>query len=350
MNDLDFINDSWQQEIQSLQEDYNKWEKHTLAEHVRKCADILVRKIDNGLLAIKKSEISTYLYGELKKNDIEVSDRTIRGALPPDFKANTISGKAETISTSHEPIWNIISLEDSPVLVEQDQHGSIRVNGILQGPKREARESLKDIFTINIDDFRDETFDSIMNEYQTANTYAAYFKSVGEYYLDMHTAPLILENLEKTNKIGDEEKNKLIIEYTKRALVSEELQDPIFEHYHNTLEQSIKDISQAKTIRNEVDRREKWGAYSKIWQNYITRVESKANLADLIGYCSKYASIGIERNEEVTRFFKKMLSCPKCDCDIHREMNLLIEEDIRRDEQGLKSLLVPRVNSLSPSA
>jgi len=347
LSDIDDINKKWNQLIQSFREDYYTWEKHTLAGYVNECAEILELKIDNGILDIEKNEISSFLYGEFQKQDIEVSDRTIQRALKPQFKKQQFNKKPDTMSAGPTGTWKIISESDSPVLIESNEKGEIRANGILQQNKREPRESLKDIFEVNVDDFKDQTYDAIMNEYQTANTYAAYFKSIGEYYLDMHTSPLIVENLKKTTKLTDEEKEKLIKEFIKRGKVSQELQEAITEHYQDALEESIRHISEAKTIRNEVDRREKWGWFSKLWQNYITRVESKANLADLIGYCSKYASIGIERNEEVTRFFQKMLSCPECNADIHRAMNRIIEEDIRRDEKGLTSLLVPRINSLS---
>ena len=343
MSDADFINEQWNKELQELREDYNKWEKHTLSEHIQKCAELLELKIDNGLINIQKNEISSYLYKELKRQEIEVSDRWIQKALPPHFKKEQHHLKPESNSASHDPIWNIISNEDSPVLVESDQSGNIRVNGVLQQDKREPRESLKEIFTVNIEDFKDDVYGTIMNEYQAANTWAAYFKAVGEYYLDMHTSPLIVENLKKTNKIGKDEKEKLIEEFIKREKVSTELQKPIKEHYKDGLEESIKHISDAKTVRNEVDKREKWGYYSKLWQFYIAQIESKANLADLIGYCSKYASIGIERSEDVVKFYNKMLSCPECNKDIHRAMNRIIEEELRREEANLPGLLVPKI-------
>jgi len=229
-------------------------------------------------------------------------------------------------------------------LVESNQYGNIRVNGVLQQDKREARESFKDIYEVKIADLKDGIYDTIMNEYQTANTYAAYFKSIGEYYLDFKTSPLIIENLKKTDKYTDEEKEKLIVEYKKREEISKELNAHIKDHYKDMLEESIKHIAQAKTTRNEIDKREKWGYFSKLWQFYISHIESKANLAELVGYCSKYASIGIERNPKIEAFYKKMLSCPECGKDIHRAMNNIIEEDIRRSEARLESLLVPRIN------
>jgi len=343
LSDADFINESWNKEINSFREDYTKWEKHTLAEHVRKLADLLELKIDNKLISISKSEISSYLYGELKKQEIEVSDRTIQRALPPNFKIEKFRNKPDTMSAYHDPVWNIISNEDSPVLVESDQHGNVRVNGVLQQDKREPRESLKEIFTVNIEDFKDDVYGTIMNEYQAANTWAAYFKAIGEYYLDMHTSPMIVENLKKTDKIGKEEKGKMIEEFEKREKISIELNKPIREHYKDGKEESIKHIAEAKTVRNEVDKREKWGYFSKLWQFYISQIESKANLADLVGYCSKYASIGIERSEDVVKFYNKMLSCPECGIDIHHKMNSIIEEELRREDANLPGLLVPKI-------
>lgn len=345
MSDADFINEKWNKIIQSFREDYNKWEKHTLAEHVKEAADVIALKIDHKLLTIEKSDISSYLFKELKKQEIEVSDRTIQRSLPPTYKHSEKSRTfGDTMSSSHDPVWDIISNEDSPVLVESDQEGNIRVNGKLQQDKREPRESLKEIFTINIEDFKDQTYDTIMNEYQTANTYAAYFKSIGEYYLDMDTAPLIVENLKKTDKIPKEEKEKLISEFEKRQKVSEELREDIKEHFKDELENSIRHISEAKTTRNEVDRREKWGHFSKLWLQYLSEIIGKANIAEIVGYCSKYASIGVERNENIKKFADMILRCPSCKVDIHKPINQIIEEEIRREEANLPSLIIPKTH------
>ena len=345
MSEFDFINDQWNKELNLFREDYNKWEKHTLKEHIKKLADIVEMQIDHGLLSIDKQDVSTHIYKELKKQEIEVSDRTVRRSLPPDFKHSEKSRSfADTMSSSHEPIWEVISSPESPILVEHDRINNLtRIDGVLQQSRREPRETDKEIYEINVHEFKDAIYDTIMNEYQAANTWAAYYKAMGEYYLDFKTAPLIIENLKKTKKRTPEQKEKEIQEYKKREEVSKVLNPGISEHWKNELENSIKHIAEAKTVRNEVDRREKWGYFSKLWQFYIAKMESKANLAELVGYCSKYASIGIERNPVVEKFYSKMLSCPSCEADIHRAMNAIIEEDIRREQANLPGLLVPKI-------
>jgi hypothetical protein len=343
VSDADFINEKWNKTIQKFLEDYNKWEKHTLKENIIELAEIIELKIDNGLLNMPKSNISSYLYGELKKQEIEVSDRTIQRSLPPIFKKTEYGQKPDTMSTSHESIWTIVSTPESSNILEEDQYGNLRKNGILQENKREKRESLSEVFSVDVKPFIEDTYNTILNASKTCNRWEAFFSAICEYYMDRHTAPIVIDRIRLTDKIKENEKQEYIDEFEKRIKISEEL--------HNYVKKSFtkqdqlffaEHLSKAETARKEVDKREKWGNYSKVLMHYLTTIVNKANLAEIVGYCSKYASIGIERNEEVLRFYNWLLSCPKCNADIHYTMNEVIEEELRLDEAGLPSKVLPR--------
>jgi hypothetical protein len=343
VSDADFINEKWNKTIQKFLEDYNKWEKHTLAEYIRECAEIIERKIELGLIQIEKSKISSYLFGEFKKQEIEVSDRTIQRSLSPEYKQTEKSPlKADTMSTSAEPIKTVFSSPDSVLLGEVDQYNTIYINGIRYEPVREKRESLTDVFTVDVTPFIDDTYITILNASKTCNRWEAFFSSICEYYMDRNTSHLIIKNIKTTDKLSNEEKEKFINEFKKRAEVSNNVYNHIQEAFKNDKAFFTSSLAQSETARKEVDKREKWGNYSKILMHYLTTIINKANLAELVGYCSKYTSIGIERNDEVTKFHNWLLSCPKCKTDIHYEMNQCIEEELRLDEAGLPSKIMPK--------
>lgn len=344
MSDADFINEKWNSTLNKFREDYVKWERHTLKENIIELAEIIELKIDNGLLNIPKSNISSYLYGELKKQEVEVSDRTIQRSLPPNFKKTEYGQKPDTMSTSHESIWTIVSTPESSNILEEDQFGNLKKNGILQENKREKRESLSEIFTVDVKPFMDDTYQTILNASKTCNRWEAFFNAICEYYMDRNTAPIIIERIKQTDKIIEEDKIKYIDEFEKRIDVSNRLHNDVIKSFKNDKEIFTKELAKAETARKEVDKREKWGNYSKLVMHYLTTISNKAHLAELVGYCSKYASIGIERNESIMKFYNWLLACPKCKSDIHYEMDKIIEEELRRDEAGLPSLILPKIH------
>lgn len=344
MSDADFINEKWNRVLNKFRDDYNTWEKHTLKEHIIELAEIIELKIDNGLLNIPKSNISSHLYSELKKQEVEVSDRTIQRSLPPNFKQTEYSKKPDTMSTSHESIWTIVSTPESSNLLEEDQFGNLKKNGILQENKREKRESLSEIFSVDVKPFMDDTYQIILNASKTCNRWEAFFNAICEYYMDRHTAPIIMERIRLTDKIKNEEKEEYYKEFEKRIEVSNKIFKDVIKSFKNDKEFFTEELAKADTARREVDKREKWGYYSKLIMHYLTTIANKAYLAELVGYCSKYASIGIERNDAIMKLYQKLLRCPKCDVDIHYELTQMIDIDLKREESGLTSLILPRAH------
>ena len=62
-----------------------------------------------------------------------------------------------------------------------------------------------------------------------------------------------------------------------------------------------------------------------MFQFLIEVGDTKADLAEKVGYCSKYASIGIERNETLEEYKKFARKCPSCDEDIAHKLNKQIQ-------------------------
>lgn len=81
-----------------------------------------------------------------------------------------------------------------------------------------------------------------------------------------------------------------------------------------------------KLARENIDDRSKWLAYHKVKAQFLCKVgETKAQLAKMMRYCSKYASIGIERDPEVTEYWKWLGTCPRCDCDVAQELTYQVK-------------------------
>ena len=116
--------------------------------------------------------------------------------------------------------------------------------------------------------------------------------------------------------------------------VEEKYNDPNFEeeisNYFDDLPKFVEkwnEIHATLTLaRNEIDDRNKYGDYEKIIAQFLIEVgETKADIARILGYCSKYASIGIERSDEVTEYRKYLRNCPKCKEDIAHFMDKQIQ-------------------------
>ena len=84
MSDAEFLHTQWRDTINQFKEDYDKWEKHTLKDYLIRCAEIVNNQINNNVIDIKVAGISSYLYAQLNKEGITVSDRHIQNILPDD--------------------------------------------------------------------------------------------------------------------------------------------------------------------------------------------------------------------------------------------------------------------------
>ncbi len=119
----------------------------------------------------------------------------------------------------------------------------------------------------------------------------------------------------------------------------------------NVMKEQLSDIKQllsqdADTLavlslaRKNIDDRNKWGNYEKLVAQFLIAVgETKAELAKKLNYCSKYASIGIERNEELTRYWQYLGKCPNCQTDVHDYFDLQIQKYLKGEELDIKTPL-----------
>jgi hypothetical protein len=99
------------------------------------------------------------------------------------------------------------------------------------------------------------------------------------------------------------------------------------------LEQDIEIGSVLSLARKNIDDRNKWGNYEKLVAQFLINVgETKAELAKKLNYCSKYASIGIERSEELTRYWQFLGQCPHCKTDVHNFFDLQIQKYLKNEE------------------
>ena len=99
------------------------------------------------------------------------------------------------------------------------------------------------------------------------------------------------------------------------------------------ISQDLEIASVLSLARKNIDDRNKWGNYEKLVAQFLIAVgETKAELAKKLNYCSKYASIGIERNEELTRYWKFLGNCPHCKTDVHNFFDLQIQKYLKGEE------------------
>ena len=304
MNDKDFINSQWRETINSLREDYNKWENHTLKEYVIKCGELAERMIEYKILELDKTDISSYLFNEFTREGIEVSQRHIQQTLPSDYKRNYL--ESELTSQLNDPDWT--TKTDRPDLfIQQDQFGNYRINGVEQRPIKET-VNVKESLTVNpINKKTDEITKTLFALGKCGN---------------------ILE------RIAD----ALMDKYNE----SEEYEKIISEMFKGKINFYVEQYAILQNSRNEIDDRNKWGDYEKICSKFLIDTgESTARIAELLNYSSKYGSIGIDRHgefvDEQTREFKKellefLLKCPSCHENIYHKIN----EDIERYRKGIE--------------
>ena len=97
--------------------------------------------------------------------------------------------------------------------------------------------------------------------------------------------------------------------------------------------QDLEIASVLSLARKQIDDRNRWGNYEKLVAQWLIAVgETKAELAKKLNYCSKYASIGIERNEELTRYWHFLGNCPNCKVDVHNFFDLQIQKYLKGEE------------------
>ena len=124
---------------------------------------------------------------------------------------------------------------------------------------------------------------------------------------------------------------------------SDELAKVMVEELKDIDKLVIQDLEIASVLslaRKQIDDRNKWGNYEKLVAQFLIAVgETKAELAKKLNYCSKYASIGIERNEELTSYWHFLGQCPACKEDVHEYFDLQIQKYLKGTELDIDTPL-----------
>lgn len=92
--------------------------------------------------------------------------------------------------------------------------------------------------------------------------------------------------------------------------------------------------------RDNIDERNKLSNSQKLNLQFLINVgETKAEAAKRVGYCSKYTSFGIERNDELTRYWAFLGKCLNCGVDQKEHKDLLIQRYLSGEELGIETPL-----------
>jgi len=294
VSDEHFLLEQWHDTLHQFREDYEKWERHTLKDYLEKCAEIVNNQIKYKMLDIKVEGISAYLYAQLNKEGITVSDRHIQNILPEDYKRNY--NKTEQDSELEKQNWEIIETEDPSIRLEKNQFNSIKINGVEQRAKEIKKET---------------TQQPLKSKSNKDTRELIYLKSCSKLSNKFH---LTFETL--------------IDRYNK----SDEVQKIIDNEIGNVelkLGEYAKMWANIENSKGMVDLRRDFGEYEKIMGTFMIETgETIARIAQLMDYSEKYGSIGLLREPKVRAFFEKedtyplyLRSCPNCFTDISHDMN-----------------------------
>ena len=298
MSDIEFLNSQWRDTLNEFKEDYEKWEKHTLKDYLTRCAEIVNNQIKYNMIDIKVNGISSYLYSQLNKEGITVSDRHIQRILPDDFKRKYSKTEQESELTKAD--WKTIETDDPSITIEKNQFNEIKLNGVEQRAKETKKEEIVQ--------------KPLKPKLNKDTRELIYLKSCSKLANKFH---LTFETL--------------IDRYNK----SDEVQEIIDNEIGNVelkLGEYAKMWANIENSKGMVDLRRDFGEYEKIMGTFMIETgETIARIAQLMDYSEKYGSIGLLREPKVRAFFEKedtyplyLRSCPKCFTDISHDMNFNI--------------------------
>ena len=298
MSDIEFLNSQWRDTLNEFKEDYEKWEKHTLKDYLTRCAEIVNNQIKYNMIDIKVNGISSYLYSQLNKEGITVSDRHIQKILPNDYKRNYTKSEQESELTKAK--WKTIETDDPSITIEKNQFNEIKLNGVEQRAKETKKEEIvqKPLKPKLNKDTRELIY--LKSCSKLANKFHLTFETLIDRYNKSDEVQEIIDN-----EIGNVELK--LAEYAK-----------MWANIENS--------------KGMVDLRRDFGEYEKIMGTFMIETgETIARIAQLMDYSEKYGSIGLLREPKVREFFEKedtyplyLRSCPKCFTDISHDMNFNI--------------------------
>jgi len=295
VSDSEFLLNQWRDTLRQFRDDYEKWEKHTLKDYLEKCAEIVNNQIKYKMIDIKVNGISAYLYAQLNKEGISVSDRHIRRSLPDNYKQNY--NKTDNVSELEKQKWKIIETDDPSITIEKNQFNEIKINGVEQRAKENKKENIVQ--------------KPLKPKLNKDTRELIYLKSCSKLANKFH---LTFETL--------------IDRYNK----SDEVQEIIDNEIGNVelkLGEYAKMWANIENSKGMVDLRRDFGEYEKIMGTFMIETgETIARIAQLMDYSEKYGSIGLLREPKVRAFFETedtyplyLRSCPKCFTDISHDMN-----------------------------
>ena len=294
MSDEHFLLEQWHDTLEEFRSDYEKWEKHTLKDYLTRCAEIVNNQIKYKMIDIKVDGISSYLYAQLNKEGITVSDRHIQKILPEDYKRNY--NKSEDSSELTEQKWKTIETDDPSITVEKNQFNNIKINGVEQRAKETKKETIQQPSTPKLNkDTRQLTY--LKSCSKLANKFHLTFETLIDRYNNSDDVQKIIDN-----EIGNVELK---------------------------LNNYAKMWANIENSKGMIDLRRDFGEYEKIMGTFMIETgETIARIAQLMDYSEKYGSIGLLREPKVRAFFETedtyplyLRSCPKCLTDIAHDMN-----------------------------
>ena len=294
MSDEHFLLEQWHDTLEEFRSDYEKWEKHTLKDYLTRCAEIVNNQIKYKMIDIKVDGISSYLYAQLNKEGITVSDRHIQKILPEDYKRNY--NKSEHSSELTEQKWKTIETDDPSITVEKNQFNNIKINGVEQRAKETKKETIQQPSTPKLNkDTRQLTY--LKSCSKLANKFHLTFETLIDRYNNSDDVQKIIDN-----EIGNVELK---------------------------LNNYAKMWANIENSKGMIDLRRDFGEYEKIMGTFMIETgETIARIAQLMDYSEKYGSIGLLREPKVRAFFETedtyplyLRSCPKCLTDIAHDMN-----------------------------
>ena len=263
-----------------------------------RCAEIVSNQINNKVIDIKVTGISSYLYSQLNKEGISVSDRHIQKILPDNYKRNY--SKSEQSSELNQSKWTTIETDDPSLTIEKNQFNEIKINGVEQRAKETKKENIvqKPLKTKLNKDTREMVY--LKSCSKLANKFHLTFETLIDRYNKSDEVQEIIDN-----EIGNVELK--LGEYAK-----------MWANIENS--------------KGMVDLRRDFGEYEKIMGTFMIETgETIARIAQLMDYSEKYGSIGLLREPKVREFFESedtyplyLRSCPKCFTDISHDMNFNI--------------------------
>jgi hypothetical protein len=294
VSDEHFLLEQWHDTLAQFRSDYEKWEKHTLKDYLEKCAEIINNQIEYKMIDIKVDGISSYLYSQLSKEGIVVTDRYIRQILPDNYKRNYI--QTEHSSELEKENWEIIETNDPSITIEKNQFNNIKINGVEQRAKETKKETMQKPLTPKSNKNTRELI-YLKSCSKLANKFHLTFETLIDRY----------NNSDEVQKIIDNEIGNVELKLTGYA----------------------KMWASIENSKGMIDLRRDFGEYEKIMGTFMIETgETIARIAQLMDYSEKYGSIGLLREPKVREFFETedtyplyLRSCPKCLTDISHDMN-----------------------------